>query len=55
MGNFFVRESVTIALLFTGIMTLVAAAMPSMFHNALVVAGLAGTWVAVLMTGVNRL
>jgi hypothetical protein len=49
------RESVTIALLFSALMAFMAGAMPSLFHSTLLVAGLAGVWVAVLATGVNRL
>jgi hypothetical protein len=53
--KFLFRESVTIALLFSALMAFMAGAMPSLFHSTLLVAGLAGVWVAVLATGVNRL
>jgi hypothetical protein len=53
--NFLNRESVTIAFLFTALMLLIGGAAPSMFHNALVVAGLALAWIAIVMTSVNRL
>jgi hypothetical protein len=53
--KFLIREAVTIALLFSGLMAYMAGAMPSVFHSTLLVAGLAGVWMAVLMTGVNRL
>jgi hypothetical protein len=53
--NFLNRESVTIALLFSSAMLLIAAAAPSLLHNTLFVAGLAAVWVSILMTGVNRL
>jgi hypothetical protein len=49
------RESVTIALLFSGLMLFINGAAPSMLHSTLFVAGLVGVWMAVLMTGVNRL
>lgn len=55
MIKFLIREAVTIALLFSGLMAYMAGAMPSLFHSTLLVAGLAGVWMAVLMTGVNRL
>ena len=55
MIKFLVRESVTLALLFSAMMALIAGAMPSLFHNTLLVAGLGAVWLAVLMTGVNRL
>ena len=53
--KFLVRESVTITLLFSALMAFMAGIMPSLFHSTMFVAGLAGVWVAVLMTGVNRL
>lgn len=55
MVNFVIREAVTIALLFTGLMLYMVGVSPSVFHSTLLVAGLTGVWVAVLMTGVNRL
>ena len=55
MLNFLQREAVTIAALFSALMLLISGAMPSLFHNALFVAGLGAMWMAILMTGVNRL
>jgi hypothetical protein len=53
--NFLIREAVTIALLFSGLMLYIVATAPSIIHSTLLVAGLTGVWVAVLVTGVNRL
>ena len=53
--NFLQREAVTIAALFSALMLLISNAMPSLFHSALFVAGLGAMWMAILMTGVNRL
>jgi len=53
--KFIMRESVTIALLFSALMAFLAGAAPSVFHSTMLVVGLTGVWVAVLTTGVNRL
>jgi len=53
--NFLQREAVTIAALFSALMLYVNHAMPSVIHSTLFVAGLGALWMAILMTGVNRL
>gem|GEM_PF-6871096 len=55
MFNFLQREAVTIAALFSALMLYVNHAMPSVIHSTLFVAGLGALWMAILMTGVNRL
>jgi len=53
--KFLANESVTIAILFSALMLFLSATAPSGLHNALLVAGLAGVWVAITMTIVHRL
>lgn len=55
MINFLNRESVTIAFLFTALVLFFGGGLPSMISGALVVAGLGLAWIAIVMTGVNRL
>lgn len=55
MIKFLIREAVTIALLFSGMVLAVGGVAPSIFHGTLFVAGLTGVWIAVLVTGLNRL
>lgn len=53
--SFLNRESVTIALLFSGLMLFLSSTAPSLLHSTLFVVGLTSVWVAILTTGVNRL
>lgn len=55
MNNFIKNESVTIALLFSGLFLWAAGTMPSVLHSALLVFGLASVWLAILLMDVNRL
>jgi hypothetical protein len=53
--KFLANESVFIALLFSGLMLFLSATAPSGLYNVLLVAGLAGVWMAIAMTIVHRL
>jgi hypothetical protein len=55
LNNFIKNESVTIALLFSGLFLYLAGMAPSVLHSTLLVFGLASVWLAVLLLDVNRL
>jgi hypothetical protein len=55
LNNFIKNESVTIALLFSGLFLYLAGMAPSALHSTLLVFGLASVWLAVLLLDVNRL
>lgn len=55
MNNFIKNESVTVALLFSGLFLFLAGAVPSVLHSTLLVFGLASVWLAILLMDVNRL
>jgi hypothetical protein len=49
------RESVTLALLFSALALYLAAVLPSVFHNLLVVVGLMHVFALLIVTNTNRL
>ncbi len=51
----FMRESVTLSLLFTSLALFLAATMPSVFHNVLVAAGLMHVLGFIMVMNTNRL
>ena len=50
-----VRESVTLALLFTALMLFLGIGASTGIYAVFVMVGLGGVWLAVLMTGLSRL
>jgi len=55
LNNFIKNESVTVALLFSGMFLFLAGAAPSVLHSAMLVFSLGCVWIAILMMGADRL
>lgn len=55
MNNFIKNESVTVALLFSGLFLYMTAVAPSVLHSTMLVFSLGCVWLAILMMGADRL